>query len=523
MIVPQDLQEAAQRIVKAVEDRAKGTFVPDREKDELTRALKNPEHGGRTRGYGAVPWKYAFPEHIDSYKSHDRRKREEAERVRRLEERVQALEQDKSRSGNPEGHSAPMEDAVSPSQRRSSCASTERPASGPLFETAAVEDVGYPVDGITVRTQCELRISFKNLSVTVAYGMALPVESGKTLYHGAHIPPGYSTVGVEQVVDGYGDLELDIPGGDGETKLNEVVHGMVLWRKSHIVLVGQAPHDDAPLPNSPRGNDDDDAHEDQGHDRTPDQSPRKSPVASSPSLPLRKRSRPSARAPSPPPVPKKGRTKKVKPVEKLSYEKTQEELDADCKKWYYEQMNKEKLAKERAKANKPVVTLSQMDFFIRMAQGTKNKIPLLSDYDRTAKKAVDKRRQDKDKAIVPAPKIVISDADLAQYMADTSMSAEQVLKSLGAETATPSKPKWPFKLTEPLVRPDTVNNLPTRMRELHAWYMKVSRQGMSMLGLSFQEEHFLRGTGTLWLNFEDLHDLFQEDALDVFLIACWTL
>ena len=29
MIVPQDLQEAAQRIIKAVEDHAKGTFVPD--------------------------------------------------------------------------------------------------------------------------------------------------------------------------------------------------------------------------------------------------------------------------------------------------------------------------------------------------------------------------------------------------------------------------------------------------------------------------------------------------------------
>ena len=125
-----------------------------------------------------------------------------------------------------------------------------------LFEAAAVEEVGYLVEGITVWTQCELRISFKNLSITVAYGMALPVESGKYMYHNTQIPPGYSTVGVEQVVDGHGDLELDIPGGDGETKLEEVVHGMVLWRKSHIVLVGQAP-DDAPLSNSPRGYDDD--------------------------------------------------------------------------------------------------------------------------------------------------------------------------------------------------------------------------------------------------------------------------
>ena len=49
-------------IRNAVDDVAAGRFVPDRENDELTRALKNPEHDGQARGTpGSKPWKVAFP------------------------------------------------------------------------------------------------------------------------------------------------------------------------------------------------------------------------------------------------------------------------------------------------------------------------------------------------------------------------------------------------------------------------------------------------------------------------------
>jgi hypothetical protein len=47
--------------------------------DELTMALRNLEHQGCCRGYGVVPWKYAFKGNLDSYKIRKRRKeREEA-------------------------------------------------------------------------------------------------------------------------------------------------------------------------------------------------------------------------------------------------------------------------------------------------------------------------------------------------------------------------------------------------------------------------------------------------------------
>ena len=62
-----NIQRAAQRLQEAIQAAAEGTFQPDREKDELTYALGNPEHSGRTRGKGVVPWKYGFRDYIESY------------------------------------------------------------------------------------------------------------------------------------------------------------------------------------------------------------------------------------------------------------------------------------------------------------------------------------------------------------------------------------------------------------------------------------------------------------------------
>ena len=72
--------------------RQQGMFVPDREKDELTMALGNPEHPGRTRGTpGSIPWKVGFPD-AGGYKTHERRKKLEQDQLQALHERVMGLE-----------------------------------------------------------------------------------------------------------------------------------------------------------------------------------------------------------------------------------------------------------------------------------------------------------------------------------------------------------------------------------------------------------------------------------------------
>jgi hypothetical protein len=65
---------------------------PDREKDKLTYALGTPKHTGHVRGMGIVPWKHGFSGDIETYRSRCRRKAEQQEKMRALEERVASIE-----------------------------------------------------------------------------------------------------------------------------------------------------------------------------------------------------------------------------------------------------------------------------------------------------------------------------------------------------------------------------------------------------------------------------------------------
>jgi hypothetical protein len=49
---PPTLREKALELMKKIEDVKAGRLKVDREIDELTMALRNPEHPGRCRGYG---------------------------------------------------------------------------------------------------------------------------------------------------------------------------------------------------------------------------------------------------------------------------------------------------------------------------------------------------------------------------------------------------------------------------------------------------------------------------------------
>ena len=69
-------------------------FVPDRENDELTLALGNPEHVGRVRALrGGTTMKEAWPECADTYRSRSRKKKQELDRLSALELQVKRQQQ----------------------------------------------------------------------------------------------------------------------------------------------------------------------------------------------------------------------------------------------------------------------------------------------------------------------------------------------------------------------------------------------------------------------------------------------
>ena len=181
LVFGDQIREAARRLTDAVEASSQGTFRPDRDRDELTLALQTPEHPGRTRGKGVIPWKIGFKEDIHTYRSRMRSKRDTEAKIADLEFRVSSYELNMQeevarkvdermaahRSHDPQPTIPPA--MVSPSGNRSSCASTGQVGSQSMDAMQTQDESTCPVDDITQRTPCELHIPFKNLSIKVRF------------------------------------------------------------------------------------------------------------------------------------------------------------------------------------------------------------------------------------------------------------------------------------------------------------------------------------------------------------------
>ena len=93
----------------------------------------------------------------------------------------------------------------------------------------------YPVGVIMENINCELHFKMKNISMKVADAIAYTNFPDATI-HSNTIPAGYACVQVNEVVDQYSGLELDISRGDKEHTLGEAKHRIILWRKDCIVF-----------------------------------------------------------------------------------------------------------------------------------------------------------------------------------------------------------------------------------------------------------------------------------------------
>ncbi|PUZ50751.1 hypothetical protein GQ55_6G084000 [Panicum hallii var. hallii] len=126
------------------------------------------------------------------------------------------------------------------SQRCSSYASTATTGDEPQENMPAVDTERYLVDYITMQTPCELHVKAKTYHRFGSLRVSLTGDSW--WYDSWKVgTPGYSIATMEQIVEANGEnekLKLDFVGGDGEKTLGETLHGVILWHKAYITLIG---------------------------------------------------------------------------------------------------------------------------------------------------------------------------------------------------------------------------------------------------------------------------------------------
>nr|ABA99078.1 transposon protein, putative, CACTA, En/Spm sub-class [Oryza sativa Japonica Group] len=471
-------------VARILEASSQGTFRPDRDRDELTLALQTPKHPGRTRGKGVIPWKIGFKEDIHTYRSRMRSKRDTEAKIADLEFRVSSYELNMQeevarkvdermaahRSHDPQPTIPPA--MVNPSGNRSSCASTGQ----------------------------------------VASGMAIPTDPSGT-YHCRPIPAGYSKVEVELVEGAYEDLELDYPGGDGETHLRDTSHAIILWRRRYIILPGRQAASRAPSPPAPPSPPQDPAPSPphappapsppQAPAPTPPQDPAPTPPrAPTPTPPQAPLPAPSKSRAPPAPSPAHTRATKKAKVDAAKnkdpgYDCTQEELDA------YVASEVKRQFKPRNPEKKIPIDPSVRNFFRGMSASVKEAIKL-SDYERTLKKASSGKSK-------PVP----------QLGEQPNQEIEPLVT--GVAPIEKAEVKYMYELGKPLVKPELLQSLPTQMYKFHQLYMEMSATGREMIGARIRDTDFLQGDDILWINFRGIYELYQLDALDVSIMSCWIL
>ena len=83
--------------------------------------------------------------------------------------------------------------------------------------------------------------------------------------------------------------------------------------------------------------------------------------------------------------------------------------------------------------------------------------------------------------------------------------------------------KWKYVRGQPLVEPDEVNKLPTRMYELHQWYMDITkRSDRESLMVQVKKDHYYHEK-PVTIEYSELFQLYNQDALDKSIVSCYCL
>ena len=74
-----------------------------------------------------------------------------------------------------------------------------------------------------------------------------------------------------------------------------------------------------------------------------------------------------------------------------------------------------------------------------------------------------------------------------------------------------------------LVEPEEVHKLPTRMYELHQWYMDITKiSNRESLMVNVKKDHYYHEKAVS-VEYSELFQLYNQDALDKSIVSCYCL
>ena len=104
-----------------------------------------------------------------------------------------------------------------------------------------------------------------------------------------------------------------------------------------------------------------------------------------------------------------------------------------------------------------------------------------------------------------------------------NISVGQLLEIEPMHTLKESEIAWQYVGGKPLVHPDKVKDLPTRMYQLHQWYMNITKISNRLsLMVNVKEEHYFHEKA-LSVEYSELFQLYNQDALDKSIVSCYCL
>ena len=107
----------------------------------------------------------------------------------------------------------------------------------------------------------------------------------------------------------------------------------------------------------------------------------------------------------------------------------------------------------------------------------------------------------------------------AEFAAEAGITLSQLQ---GADIPKLDEDLWKWEYGKSLLPPDQIKLLPTQMRKLHNWYLKVTKEGRKIILVKVTEDHYI-GEDQVQIYLEELYMLYKLDALDLSLVSTYCL